>query len=285
MKDCFGRTISYLRVSVTDRCNLRCEYCRPALEPQMNADGRRYEEDGGHLDGASCFFAAADILSYEEIAQVVRVASEMGINKVRLTGGEPLVRRELPLLVALLAAIPGIRDLSMTTNGILLAGQAHALARAGLQRVNVSLDTVDPASFRRLTGGELRAVLDGIAAAQAAGLRPVKLNCVVARSTDEPDARGVARFARENGLEVRFIRRMDLRAGTFSVVAGGSGGDCPRCNRLRLSCTGLVRPCLFSDLGFSVREFGARGALERAVRAKPRCGKSCSLASIGAIGG
>jgi cyclic pyranopterin phosphate synthase len=285
MKDCFGRTINYLRVSVTDRCNLRCEYCRPALEPQMNTDEHRYETNGLATGDASCSFVPSDVLSYEEIAEVVRAAGGMGVNKVRLTGGEPLVRRELPALVALLAAIPAIRDLSMTTNGILLAGHARALARAGLQRVNVSLDTVDPESFRRLTGGELRRVLDGIAAAQAAGLNPVKLNCVVAHSWDEPDARGVARFAGENGLEVRFIRRMDLRAGTFSVVQGGSGGDCPRCNRLRLSCTGLVRPCLFSDLGFSVREFGARGALERAVQAKPRCGKSCSLASVGAIGG
>jgi cyclic pyranopterin phosphate synthase len=188
--------------------------------------------------------------------------------------------------VALLSVIPQIRDLAMSTNGILLADHARALADAGLQRVNVSLDTVDAAAYRRITGGgELRNVLDGIAAARAAGLKPVKLNCVVAESADEPDARGVAEFARAEGFEVRFIRRMNPRAGTFAVVQGGSGGDCPNCNRLRLSCSGIVRPCLFSDLGFSVREFGARGAIERAVHAKPRCGTPCSLSTIGAIGG
>jgi len=128
-------------------------------------------------------------------------------------------------------------------------------------------------------------VLDGIAAARDAGLKPIKLNCVVASSADEPDARGVAEYARAEGLEARFIRQMDLREGKFTVVQGGSGGDCANCNRLRLSCSGIVRPCLFSDLGFSVREFGARGAIERAVQAKPRCGTPCRLSAIGAIGG
>ncbi|MCY3023747.1 MAG: radical SAM protein [Planctomycetota bacterium] len=265
MKDGFGRTINYLRVSVTDRCNLRCQYCLPQ-------EGISWLEPG-------------QLLSYEEIAGVVRVGSEMGISKVRITGGEPLVRRNIVSLVVMLAATPGINDLSLSTNGVLLAQHARELTAAGLQRVNVSLDTLDPAVYRRITGGELEQALAGIAAARSAGLNPVNLNCVVTESSDEPDARSVAQFAREQGLVVRFIRRMSLRAGTFSIVENGSGGDCPRCNRLRLSCAGVVRPCLFSDLGFSVREYGARGALERAVQAKPRRGAPCNLSTIGAIGG
>ena len=273
MNDSFGRPITYLRVSVTDRCNLRCDYCVPAAPVCRRARG---------------FIALPheQILPYEEIAACVRVACDLGITKVRITGGEPLVRRNIERLVAMLAAVPALRDLAMSTNGILLAPHAQALAAAGLKRVNVSLDTLDAAAYRRITGGgDLSRALDGIAAARAAGLNPVKLNCVIAASTDEPDAQSVARYARENGLEVRFIRRMNLRAGQFAVVEGGSGGDCAHCNRLRLSCAGIVRPCLFSDFGFSVRELGARIAFERAIQAKPRCGAACNLPSVGAIGG
>ncbi|HEY3321803.1 MAG TPA: radical SAM protein [Planctomycetota bacterium] len=266
MIDAFGRAITYLRISITDRCNLRCEYCMP---PQ-----------GVPL------VAHEDILSYEEIAEVARVAVSMGIEKIRVTGGEPLARRHIERLVALLAAIPGVRDLAMTTNGILLAENAAALKKAGLMRVNVSLDTLNPRRFAQLTrGGELQRVLDGIAAAQAAGLSPIKLNCVMASSREEPDARSVADFGRKEGLEVRYIRRMNLREGRFSIVEGGSGGDCARCNRLRLSCTGVVRPCLFSELGFSVRELGARAALEQALASKPRCGMSSDLSTLKSIGG
>jgi GTP 3',8-cyclase len=273
MKDAFGRDITYLRVSVTDRCNLRCQYCMPATPVCRRTH-------------TFTTLPHEKILPYEEMADVVRVACEMGITKVRITGGEPLVRRNVVRLVALVSNIPQIRDLAMSTNGTLLADHARPLADAGLQRVNVSLDTMDPKAYRRITdGGELQSVLDGIAAARAAGLKPIRLNCVVAQSASEPDARGVADYARAEGLEVRFIRRMNPREGTFAVVQGGSGGDCPNCNRLRLSCSGIVRPCLFSDLGFSVREFGARGAIEHAVQAKPRCGAPCNLSTIGAIGG
>ena len=146
MLDSFGRTIDYLRVSVTDRCNLRCTYCMPAEGVPL----LRHE----------------DILTFEEIAEVVRAAAAMGIGKIRLTGGEPLVRRGIVDLVRMLAAIPAIRDLSMTTNGTLLAGYAQRLAEAGLRRVNVSLDAVDAARYAAITrGGDVRQVLAGIAAA------------------------------------------------------------------------------------------------------------------------
>ena len=266
MIDRFGREITRLRVSVTDRCNLSCAYCKPP------------EQDS--------FRPRRDVLSYEEIADVVRAAVPIGIRKVRLTGGEPLVRRDVDALVRMIAGIDGIEDLAMSTNGILLAEYAQALAEAGLHRVNVSLDSVDPDHYRAITcGGDLSRVLAGIEAARRAGLEPIKLNCVVERSSDEPDARGVARFAEENSLEARFIPRMDFRTGTFGVVEGGTGGDCSQCNKLRLSCDGQVRPCLFSDLSFGVRELGVIGALEQAIRSKPEMGAACSQSWIRVTGG
>jgi GTP 3',8-cyclase len=266
MLDPYGRTIDYLRISVTDRCNLRCRYCMPP-------------------DGVP-FVRRSEILSYEEIAEVAREAVAMGITKIRVTGGEPLVRRDLARLIEMLAAIPDIRDLAMTTNGILLARRASALARAGLMRVNVSLDAIDPRRFAQITrGGDVRRVLAGVEAAQAAGLKPIRLNCVVESNSLEPDALDVAEYARTVGVEVRFIRRMELCKGAFAVVEGGSGGDCLRCNRLRLTSDGRVRPCLFSNLSFNVRELGAAAALAAAIQCKPRAGSSCTDLAMHAIGG
>jgi len=189
-------------------------------------------------------------------------------------------------LVAMLAKVEGIEDLAMSTNGILLGDYADALAAAGLHRVNVSLDSMEPQRYAEITGGgDLQRVLAGINAARQAGLVPIKLNCVVTESSAEPDALAVARFARENGLEARFIHMMDLATGRFSVVEGGAGGDCPRCNRVRLSSDGMVRPCLFSDLTFSVRELGAAGALEQAILEKPAAGKPCTHNWMHGIGG
>ena len=266
MVDRFGRTITYLRISVTDRCNLRCHYCMPA--------------------GGVKLLRHEDILSFEEIADVARAAVDMGVTKLRVTGGEPLVRRDIDVLIRMLSAIDGVEDLAMTTNAVFLAYRARTLAGAGLHRVNVSLDAIDPDRYAQITGGgDVTRVMAGIEAAKKAGMEPIKLNCVVEGSSSEPDARDVARFAKENGLQVRFIRRMVFETGTFSVVEGGSGGDCERCNRLRLSSDGLVRPCLLSDLGFSVRELGAKRALEEAVRGKPEAGTPCSHDWIRGIGG
>ncbi len=266
MKDRYGREINYLRISVTDRCNLRCVYCMPPEGvPRLSHH---------------------DILSFEEIAEAAETAVSMGVFKIRLTGGEPLVRRGVPALVRMLKNIPGVRDLGMTTNGILLGEFATRLAEAGLMRVNISLDALRPERYAEITrGGDVRRVLAGIEAARQAGLLPIKLNCVITESPDEPDAREVAEFGREQGLEVRFIKTMDSATGRFSVVIGGAGGDCPRCNRIRLSADGLIRPCLFSDLGFSVRELGAGEALLRAVQQKPEAGGPCSQNWIRAVGG
>ncbi len=266
MVDRFGRSLDCLRISVTDRCNLRCRYCMPT--------------EGFPLASPD------EMLSFDEIVAVAEAALRLGLTRLRLTGGEPLLRPSLERLVSRLASLPGLTDLALSTNGILLADQAGALAAAGLQRVNVSLDTLSPARYRYLTrGGDLSRVLQGIAAAREAGLWPIKLNCVVHQSAAEPDAQSVAAFAAREGLEVRFIPRMDAATGIFSVVQGGSGGDCPRCRRLRLSCTGLVRPCLFSDLGFSVRQWGPEEALRRAIAEKPAAGGPCTHNWIRAVGG
>ena len=266
MVDRFGRPINTLRIAVTDRCNLCCTYCRPSCSVKL--------------------LPREEILSLEEIAEVARAAVGLGVSKVRITGGEPLVRRDLHLLVGMLSRIDGIRELTMTTNGSLLAEEAARLASAGLQRVNISLDAIDPASFSRITrGGDVRDVLTGIVAARSAGLTPIKLNCVVAESSDEPDARDVARFAQEAGLTVRFIRQMDLAGGSFAVVQGGTGGDCRTCGRLRLTADGVIRPCLFSDIGVRVRELGAADALRQAIALKPEAGTRCSSVPIYAIGG
>jgi cyclic pyranopterin phosphate synthase len=266
MRDPWGRRIRYLRVSVTDRCNLRCTYCTPVKEFRP--------------------LPAARILRFEEIVAVVRAAVGLGFDKFRLTGGEPLVRRDVVDLVAAVAAVPGVRDLAMTTNGVLLGEYAGKLAAAGLQRVNVSLDAIDRKRYAARTGGgEVGAVLAGIAAARRAGLVPVKLNCVVDRSPGEAGPREVAAFAAREGLAVRFIRRMDLERGTFHKVIGGAGGDCPRCDRLRLTSDGQIRPCLFSDLAFPVRALGPRAALVAAIAAKPAAGGACRREGMHRIGG
>jgi cyclic pyranopterin phosphate synthase len=265
MYDCFNRRIHYLRLSVTDRCNLACSYCRLAVPAGLPADG--------------------DLLSFDEMTDLVRVAAKLGFDKLRLTGGEPLLREGIVDLVGRLSRIPGLDDLAMTTNGLLLAGYAEALRAAGLQRLNISLDTLDPERFRRIAGGDgLDRVLAGIRAAGAAGFRQVKLNCVIDASPDEPDACAVTAFGRQQGMDVQLIRRMDLAAGRFWPVLGGKGGRCDQCNRLRVSCNGRVYPCLFNDLSYSIRELGAEAALCQAIGAKPRAGTRSSH-TFSAIGG
>jgi cyclic pyranopterin phosphate synthase len=224
-------------------------------------------------DGGVVLLSHNDILRYEEIAEIVKVAVAKGIEKVRITGGEPLVRRGITGLVKMLSDIEGIKDLSMTTNGVLLEKYADELFAAGLKRINISLDTVDADTFARLTrGGKIGDVLRGILAAQKAGFHPIKINCVITHSTDEKDAIAVGQFCRENGLEVRYIQMMNLEGGSFSIVHGGSGGDCGRCNRLRLTANGKLIPCLFSNIEYDVKLLGIEKALDLAVQNKPHAG-------------
>jgi cyclic pyranopterin phosphate synthase len=306
-QDDFGRAINYLRVSVTDRCNLRCVYCMPAGGIDKQAHG--------------------GILRYEEIALVVRAAAELGVRKVRLTGGEPLARLGLPDLVGMLAAIPGIDDLAMTTNGTLLARHAQALAAAGLRRVNISLDTLRPERFAQITRlGRLEDVWAGIAAAQAAGLAPIKLNMVVVRGLNDDEVVDFARRTMSDGWHVRFIELMPIGAnvdwagdgtvpikdvrgrieaalgplqavgpgrpagngparyyrlpgatGTVGFIAALSEHFCRACNRLRLTADGRLRPCLMSDEELDLRPALRAGAdleavkelLIQAIRRKP----------------
>jgi GTP 3',8-cyclase len=253
MLDPFNRKINYLRISVTDRCNLRCRYCMP--------------EEG------VCLVEHKDILSFEEIQQVVAVAVPLGIDKIRLTGGEPLVRKDIVELVRMIAAVEGVKDIAITTNAILLDKYAEPLFRAGLHRINVSLDTMDAEKFFKITrGGDIQKVLDGIEAARMAGFNPIKINCVVNRTSEEPDALAVKNFCAEKGLQVRFISQMSLSQGHFGVVDGGTGGDCVHCNRLRLTPTGKMKPCLFSDLEFDIRQMGIRQAIKAALLGKPEKG-------------
>jgi GTP 3',8-cyclase len=266
MFDRFNRKLNYLRISVTDRCNLRCTYCMP--------------EEGIKL------IRHEDILSFDEITGFTRVAVLNGIVKVRITGGEPLVRKGITTLTRMISEIKGIEDLSMTTNGILLKQYAQELKDAGLHRVNISLDTVDAERFRIVTRtGNLSDVFEGIEASKKAGLFPVKINCVIKNSKDEEDAKAVARFCNENNLEIRYIRQMDLVRGHFSIVDGGAGGDCSLCNRLRLTSNGKLKPCLFNDIELNIRELGFEKAIKLAAELKPECGSKNETGAFYNIGG
>jgi cyclic pyranopterin phosphate synthase len=296
LTDSFGRVHNNLRVSVTDRCNLRCTYCMP--------------ED-------VTFLEKSEVLTFEEIAHFVRVATGLGIDKVRLTGGEPLLRRGLAELVRQIVEIPGVRDLGLTTNGLLLPAQAKALYDAGLRRLNVSLDTLDPVRFRQIARRDgLEQVLAGIEAAQSAGFERIKVNAVLIRGVNHCDAVPLARYARAKGLELRFIEYMPIGAepwqrekvffaheflevleeevgqlvpaedydprapamdfryvdggGRVGIIASVSRPFCRSCNRLRLTADGKVRNCLFALTETDVKPLlrGTRddAALAEAVR-------------------
>ncbi len=304
ISDSFQRPINYLRISVTDRCNLRCVYCMPA--------------EGVPL------MAHADILSYEEIYIVVKAAAEMGINKVRLTGGEPLVRAGLSDLIRLLVGIEAIDDISLTTNGILLAQHAATLKEAGLHRVNVSLDSLKPERFNKITRcGALEDTLRGIEAAKTAGLTPVKINMVVMAGVNDDELTDFSAKTVSEGWHVRFIEQMPVNGddsgftklfsvsemrkrieslgklepwkvdvgngpakyfrlpgaeGTIGFITPITEHFCYRCNRLRLTADGKLRPCLLSEEEIDLKEPLRSGAsvmelknlIEKAIASKPK---------------
>lgn len=285
--DRFGRVHDNLRISVTDRCNIRCVYCMPESVE---------------------FLPRAEILSFEEIERVARVAASLGVTKLRITGGEPLVRSKLWTLIEKLAAIEGIRDIGLTTNGILLADQAAKLRLAGLKRLNVSLDTLDPDRFLAMTRRTgLEEVLTGIDAAKQAGFERIKINAVAIKGFSEPDLAPLARFCREQGLELRFIEYMPLDArdawerskvllmqeiaetiqrevgplspvagndphapatlfsyddgkGTLGFIASVSHPFCRSCNRIRITADGKLRNCLFAVDEIDLRSLIRAGA-------------------------
>ena len=196
VRDTFGRPVRDLRVSVTDRCNFRCPYCMPA-----EIYGEKYQ-----------FLPRAELLSFEEIARLARIFVQLGVNKLRLTGGEPLVRNGVERLIALLAPIDGVEDLTLTTNGYLLAQQARALKDAGLQRITVSVDSLDEEVFKAMNGRNYgtKRVLEGIEAAERAGLSPIKINAVVQRGVNDHTIVDLARHFKGTGHIVRFIEYMDV---------------------------------------------------------------------------
>jgi len=293
--DSLGRVHDNLRISVTDRCNIRCFYCMP--------------EHDVH------FVERREILDFEEIERFVRIAVTLGINKLRVTGGEPLVRRDLPVLIRRLSAIPGIRDLALTTNGVLLPQLAGPLYEAGLRRLNVHIDTLDRERFLRITRrDDLDKVLEGLEAAKRAGYSRIKLNAVAVKNLVEPDIVPLARFARENGFEVRYIEFMPLDAqnlwdrskvlladqiietlsreisplrpipdpdprapateyeyadggGTVGFIASVSRPFCLNCNRVRLTADGKLRYCLFAIEEDDVKGLMRSGASDEQIAA------------------
>jgi len=298
LTDTFARVHDNLRISVTDRCNIRCFYCMP--EDNVN------------------YVAREEILSFEEIERFVRVAMSLGVTKVRVTGGEPLVRKDLPVLIRKLTALPGLKDLALTTNGVLLARHAKALYDAGLRRLNVHLDTLDRDRFVRITRrDDLSKVLEGLDVAQKLGFGPIKINAVAVKNLVEPDIVPLVRFGRERGFEVRFIEFMPLDAqglwsrknvlsaseiietlsreiaplieipdrdprapatdyrfadgiGSVGFIASVTRPFCLNCNRIRLTSDGKLRYCLFAIEETDVKGLLRSGAADDEIAATIR---------------
>lgn len=296
LKDNYHRTIDYLRVSITDRCNLRCIYCMPS---------------GGLIP-----IEHKEILRYEEIIRVIRIAAKIGVRKIRITGGEPLVRRNVVYLIASIKNIPGIEDLSLTTNGILLSRYAEELKSAGLDRVNVSLDTLKPERYREITrSGDLSLVLKGIEAIEKVGLNPIKINMVPICGINSDEIAEFARLTLKAAYQVRFIEympfgsedmwspekfisteeiksivegigplipaklrksgparyfRFENAPGVIGFISPISNHFCNECNRLRLTADGKLRPCLFSeteiDLKPALRGGSSDDEIERLIK-------------------
>ncbi len=293
LHDAFQRPLRDLRISVTDRCNLRCTYCMPFAE---------YE-----------WIARQELLTYEEIARVARIFVRQGVNKIRLTGGEPLVRKSLEELIARLAGLEGLQDLCLTTNGLLLEEKAEGLRAAGLRRLNVSLDTLDAARFRRLTQrGDLERVLAGLEAAQRTGFDSIKINAVIERGVNDDEILPLVEYARRNRFALRFIEFMDvgnsnhwtlervvpkreilervaasypLRAaprndpsapavdyqfadggGELGVIASVTEPFCADCTRARLTADGKLVTCLFSRQGHDLKAFLRNGGSDEDLK-------------------
>jgi cyclic pyranopterin phosphate synthase len=286
LTDSFGRRIEYVRLSVTDRCNLRCFYCLPG-------DFRNFSEPD-------------EWLGFDEIERVIAAFASLGVSKIRLTGGEPLIRRGLPDLAGRLARLPGIADLSLSTNAVLLARQAGALCAAGVRRINVSLDTLRPGRFAAIThGGRLDKVLEGIMAARRAGFAPIKINMLALKGINDDEFEDMVEFCLEHDFTLRFIETMPVgatgRAATrhyldlqevkrrlasrFSLIPGAMPGGgparymqvagtrlrigfitpisrhfCATCNRVRLSADGALHLCLGQDYRYDLRALLRSGA-------------------------
>jgi cyclic pyranopterin phosphate synthase len=300
--DSFGRKVDYVRLSVTDKCNLRCFYCLP--------EGFRGFEEPGHW------------LRFDEIERVIAAFAALGVSRVRVTGGEPLVRKDLPQLARRLAVLPGVADLSLSTNATLLARHAQALQRAGIARINVSLDTLQPERFEKITGGRLQPVLEGLMAAQAAGFAPIKINMLALKGINDDEFESMVGFCLEHGFTLRFIETMPVGstgrnasahflaldevrrrlAQRFDLIPGVMPGGgparyvqvrgtelrigfitpisqhfCSTCNRVRLAVDGALYLCLGQDhkvelrplLRQGISDAGLQQAITEALLLKP----------------
>ncbi|MCX7954759.1 MAG: radical SAM protein [Bacteroidales bacterium] len=265
--DSFNRKIDYLRISITDRCNYRCRYC---INTQVVE-----------------FIPYEKILRYEEIIDFVKFVVPYGIEKIKITGGEPLVRKGIIDFIKKIALIRGIKDLSMTTNGFYLEEFAEKLYNAGLRRINVSLDTLDYDKYKEITlNGDLNKVLKGIEKAIKVGFNPIKINSVIDDKTTIYEIENLEKYCYNNGLQLRFIKRMDLKHGLFSKVINGEGGNCATCNRLRLTSDGYLMPCLFNDIRINIREHPYSYCLDFVLKNKPLKGTfNQVIKSFNSIGG
>lgn len=292
MQDLFQRKIDYLRISITDRCNLRCRYCMP----ETGVDLKTHDE----------------ILSLEEIYRLVKVAVSLGFSKFRLTGGEPLVRKGLTNLIADMSKLEGVKDITLTTNGVLLAAQAKTLKEAGLNRVNISLDTLKEDRFRYITRvGDLKQVLAGIEAAIKYDLSPVKINVVAVKGFNDDEVLDFAKLTLDKPLHVRFIELMPIgesdgvvqeqslsiddinriifqayepepasltgngpakylripgAIGTIGFIGALSNHFCHQCNRIRLTADGKLRPCLHKNLEYDLKEILRQGGSDEELK-------------------
>ena len=317
MRDGFGRRIEYLRVSVTDKCNLRCVYCMP-------------------VEGLP-WLKREDILDYEEIAHIVGVMATMGLRRVRLTGGEPLVRRDIAALARMIASTPGIDDLALSTNAVLLADMADELRSAGVRRLNVSLDSLRPERVDAIARrpNSLPAIMDGLDAAERVGFDPIKINVVVMRGRNDDEIADFAELTRERPWHIRFIEVMPLGAsldvsmdeyvpatemlarvrrigalepdqgpggngparyfrfpgapGTVGVITPMSHNYCDTCNRMRLTADGHLRPCLFGDVQTNLRDplragLDIRPLVEQTLAIKPERHQLVQGSAVGSGG-
>lgn len=265
MLDRFNREINYLRISVTDRCNLRCIYCMPEEGIQF----KQHEK----------------ILRYEQIEQIVKEAAQLGINKVRLTGGEPLIKRDIEFLIERLARIEGIKELCLTTNGILLAKKAKILKEAGLTSMNISLDTLQPGKFRQITRvGDLADVLKGIDAAIEEDFK-IKINMVVLKDINENEIEHIRRFCQEKNIRSQLINHFNLKQNKNEQYLFDRPPKCGNCNRIRLLSDGVLKPCLHSEIEYKIDMANIRESLIKAILSKPERGLSCNSRKMFEIGG